>query len=52
MPDIEFGMLVPVMIVVILVIIIFASGYRKAPPDKAFIISGLRRRAGACADVR
>ena len=43
MPDI--GMLIPIFVVVVLLIVIFASGYRKAPPDKAFIISGLRRRA-------
>lgn len=69
MPDfIEPGLLVPIVIIVILVIVIFSAGYRKAPPDKAFIISGLRRsyrqgdcqtavlralrRAGACPDVR
>ena len=32
-------------IVLAIVIIMFAAGYRKAPPDKAFIISGLRRKA-------
>ncbi|MCH5207913.1 MAG: flotillin family protein [Oscillospiraceae bacterium] len=39
---------VPVMIaavVAVVIIIMFAAGYRKAPPDKAFIISGLRRKA-------
>ena len=39
---------VPVMIaavIVVVIIIMFAAGYRKAPPDKAFIISGLRRKA-------
>lgn len=46
MPDfIEPGLLVPIVIIVILVIVIFSAGYRKAPPDKAFIISGLRRKA-------
>ena len=32
-----------IVIVVILLIIIIISGYVKAPPDKAYIISGLRR---------
>lgn len=32
-------------IVLVIIIIMFAAGYRKAPPDKAFIISGLRRKA-------
>ena len=32
-----------IIIVVILLIIIIISGYVKAPPDKAYIISGLRR---------
>ena len=46
MPDfIEPGLLVPIVIIVVLVIVIFSAGYRKAPPDKAFIISGLRRKA-------
>ncbi|MCH5203310.1 MAG: flotillin family protein [Oscillospiraceae bacterium] len=39
---------VPVVIAVVVllvIIIMFAAGYRKAPPDKAFIISGLRRKA-------
>lgn len=37
--------LIPVGIVLAIVIVMFAAGYRKAPPDKAYIISGLRRRA-------
>ena len=46
MPDfIEPGLLVPIVIIVVLVIVIFSAGYRKAPPDKAFSISGLRRKA-------
>ena len=45
MPDIEPGMIVPIVIIVIVVIIMFTAGYRKAPPDKAYIISGIRRRA-------
>lgn len=32
-------------IFLVVIIIMFAAGYRKAPPDKAFIISGLRKRA-------
>lgn len=39
------GVLIPVIIIVVLIVIMFAAGYRKAPPDKAFIISGLRRKA-------
>ena len=39
------GVLIPVIIIAAIVIFMFAAGYRKAPPDKAFIISGLRRRA-------
>ena len=39
------GPLVPIIIVVAVIIaIIVAAGYKKAPPDKAFIISGLRKR--------
>ncbi len=41
-------LLVPIIIAIVIaviVIIMFAAGYRKAPPDKAFIISGLRRKA-------
>ena len=34
----------PVIIIVALVVGIVASGYKKAPPDTAFIVSGLRRR--------
>ena len=32
-------------IAVVLIIIVLASGYVKAPPDKAFIISGLGKKA-------
>ena len=31
-------------VVAILLVVFFAMGYCKAPPDKAFIISGLRKR--------
>ena len=34
----------PVILIAILVIIILMAGYVKAPPDKAYIISGLRRK--------
>lgn len=43
-PNIK-GFLIPAIIIVVIIIIMFAAGYRKAPPDKAFIISGLRRKA-------
>lgn len=39
------GILIPAIIILVIVIFMFAAGYRKAPPDKAFIISGLRRKA-------
>ena len=41
--DLIFPVLVPVLAVVA-VIALLASGYKKAPPDTAFIVSGLRRR--------
>ena len=31
-------------VVVILVLVIVVTGYKKAPPDTAFIISGLRKK--------
>lgn len=37
------GAAVPVIVAVIAVIIIFVSGYVKASPDTAYIISGLRK---------
>lgn len=36
--------LLPVIAVVALVVIIFLLGYVKAPPDAAYIISGIRKR--------
>lgn len=36
--------IIPVGIALILFVIIFAMGYVKAPPDKAIIISGIRRK--------
>ncbi len=42
MPDILF-LLIPVVVVVVLLLIIITQGYVKAPPDHAFIISGLRK---------
>ena len=39
------GPLIPIFIVlVVLIVIIISAGYKKAPPDKAFIISGLKKR--------
>ena len=35
--------LIPVIAVILLIVLMAAAGYVKAPPDKAFIISGLRR---------
>lgn len=34
----------PIAIIVIAFLLIIACGYVKAPPDTAFIISGLRKR--------
>ncbi len=36
--------IIPVTIAVVLLIVIIALGYLKAPPDTAHIISGLRRK--------
>lgn len=38
------GMIVPAVIIAIVVLIIIASGYVKASPDTAYIISGLRKQ--------
>ena len=38
------GIGIPVVVAVVLVIILLAMGYVKAPPDTAFIISGLRKK--------
>lgn len=40
MPDFLFQLLIPVIILVLLIILI-TQGYVKAPPDHAYIISGL-----------
>lgn len=39
-----FSKLIPIGILVILFIILIAVGYVKAPPDRAYIISGLRKK--------
>lgn len=42
-----FGMIIPfipVIVIAILLIAILASGYLKAPPDVAYVISGLRKK--------
>ena len=38
-------------IAIIAVLAILASGYVKAPPDQAYIISGLKRKARSLLDV-
>lgn len=38
-----FGTVIPIAIIAIAVIILFATGYVKASPDTAYIISGLRK---------
>ncbi len=47
MPELEQykGIIIPAIIIIAIIFFMFAAGYRKAPPDKAFIISGLRRKA-------
>lgn len=40
----NLGVIIPVAIVVILLLIILATGYVKASPDTAYIISGLRKK--------
>ena len=37
------GTIVPIVIALVVVIIVFATGYVKASPDTAYIISGLRK---------
>ena len=39
-----FGGLIGIVVAAIVVVTIFALGYCKAPPDKAYIISGLKKR--------
>lgn len=34
----------PILAVAVLLLIFFISGYLKAPPDTAYIISGMRKR--------
>ena len=41
--DILFKVL-PIVLIVVALVVLFITGYMKAPPDKAFIISGLGRR--------
>lgn len=43
---------IPIAIPVILVILIFLMGYVKAPPDVAYIISGLRKHPPRCSSVK
>lgn len=45
MPEIDLGVIIPAIVIAIVIIVIFTAGYRKAPPDKAYIISGIRRKA-------
>ena len=39
---VSFVALIPILVAVLLLALIIAAGYVKAPPDKAYIISGLR----------
>lgn len=43
---------IPIAIPVILVILIFLMGYVKAPPDVAYIISGLRKHPKVLTSVK
>ena len=36
--------IIPIIIVAVLLLLLFISGYLKAPPDTAYIISGMRKR--------
>ena len=42
--NINWGLVIPIAIGVILLLLIIITGYIKAPPDTAYIISGLRRK--------
>ena len=42
--NLNLGTIIPIAIGVILIILIFVMGYIKAPPDTAYIISGLRKK--------
>ena len=39
----SFLNILPFLIIAVLVVLVIAAGYVKAPPDTAFIISGMRR---------
>ena len=39
------GTLITVIVVVILLLILLCMGYVKAPPDMAFIISGIKKKS-------
>ena len=41
--SLNLGIIIPVIAVILLVILVIATGYVKAPPNQAFIISGLRK---------
>lgn len=45
MPDFITGFTVPAIIIAALVVVTVAFGYVKSPPDKAYIISGLRKKS-------
>ena len=38
------GIIVPIVIVLLVIMLILATGYVKASPDTAYIISGLRKQ--------
>ena len=40
----EYGSLIVVAVIVLLLVLLFVLGYVKAPPDRAYIISGLRKK--------
>ncbi len=44
MTPVEIGLIIGAVVLVVLLLIVFASGYMKAPPDTAYIISGPFRR--------
>ena len=40
----NLGIFIGIAVVLIVLILVIATGYVKAPPDTAFIISGLRKK--------
>ena len=41
--SLNLGIIIPIIAVILIIIMVIVAGYVKAPPDKAFIISGMRK---------